>query len=225
MSRSDTKSKRGKAAKKAARKPPPRWRRYLVQAELELPPPSSAAGTATRSGSGDDDDEHAVVTLRWWQTRLACAGFAAVCALLLVTTAWSLYRSGTDREYARVARASVQKLTLRASSNERDLRIAPNPRSWSAAPDASLHAPEPPEMLNLFFPVGYTNYPSFAVIIDKVDHGRVLTVQRVSPDSNRDLRLSLNSSALGPGEYRIRLQGYSWQGKRVDVGWVRLLIR
>ena len=69
MSRSDTKSKRGKAAKKAARKPPPRWRRYLVQAELELPPPSSAAGTATRSGSGDDDDERAVVSLRWWQTR------------------------------------------------------------------------------------------------------------------------------------------------------------
>ena len=80
-------------------------------------------------------------------------------------------------------------------------------------------------MLELYFPIGYADYPSFAVTIDKVDHGRVLTVHRMSPDSNRDLRLSLNSSAFGPGEYRIRLQGYSWQGERVDVGWVRLSVK
>jgi hypothetical protein len=49
-------------------------------------------------------------------------------------------------------------------------------------------------------------------------------VHRITPDSNHELRLSLNSSALGPGEYRIRLQGYTWRGERMDAGWVRLII-
>ena len=145
--------------------------------------------------------------------------------VLLVATAWSLRRASIDRASAVSAAKSVHELTVRAASDERDLRIAPNPRSWSSTPDLLLRSPEPPEMLNLFFPVGYTTYTSFAITIDKADHGRVLTVQRVTPDSNRDLRLSLNSSAFGRGEYRIRLQGYSWQGKRIDAGWVRLIVR
>jgi hypothetical protein len=76
-------------------------------------------------------------------------------------------------------------------------------------------------MLNLFLPMGYSAYPTFAITVDKVDQGRVMTVHRVSPDSNHDLRLSLNSSAFGPGEYRIRIQGYTWQGQahRRGVGY------
>jgi hypothetical protein len=53
----------------------------------------------------------------------------------------------------------------------------------------------------------------------------VLELQRVATDSNRELRFTLNSSAFGPGEYRIRLQGYTWRGERVDAGWVRLVIK
>ena len=65
----------------------------------------------------------------------------------------------------------------------------------------------------------------FAVTIDKADQGRMMVLQRVTPDSNGDLRISLNSSAFGPGEYRLRLQGYTWQGRRVDAGWIRLRIK
>jgi hypothetical protein len=52
----------------------------------------------------------------------------------------------------------------------------------------------------------------------------VLQLQRLVPDSNRDLRFSINSSALGPGEYRMRLQGYTWRGQLVDAGWIRLVV-
>jgi len=65
----------------------------------------------------------------------------------------------------------------------------------------------------------------FAVTIDKVDAGRLLDLQRITPDSNRELRLSLNSSAFGPGEYRVRLQGYTWRGERIDAGWVRWVVQ
>lgn len=222
-----TSSKQKRRAKaKAIKKPPPRWRRYLVQAELELPPP--AGGTPPPRNAEDmaeDDDLSASPPLQWWQTRGIVAGLAALAVVALATSGFALHRAARDRIAAADARANARMLTLRASSSERDVRVAPNPRSWSAAPDLTLRWPEPPQMLDLYFPVGYTQYRTFAVTIDKVDHGRVMLIERMTPDSNRDLRLSLNSSAFGPGEYRIRLQGYTWRGVREDAGWVRLLIR
>jgi len=73
--------------------------------------------------------------------------------------------------------------------------------------------------------VGYADYLNFALVVDKADHGRVMVVERMTPDSNRDLRIALNSSAFGPGEYRLRVQGYTWRGDRVDVGWIRLVVK
>jgi hypothetical protein len=115
-------------------------------------------------------------------------------------------------------------LTLRPPSTQRELRIEPNTRSWSASPDATLRWPEPPELVDLTVPVAYAQFNTFALTIDKVDQGRMLVLQRLVPDSNHDLRVSLNSTAFGPGEYRIKLQGYTWRGQRIDVGWVRLVV-
>jgi hypothetical protein len=53
----------------------------------------------------------------------------------------------------------------------------------------------------------------------------MMVLQRVVPDSNGDLRIALNSTAFGPGEYRLRLQGYTWRGQRVDAGWVRIVMQ
>ena len=49
-------------------------------------------------------------------------------------------------------------------------------RSWSTAPDATIAWPEPPQLLELHLPVGYSEFLTFALIIDKVDHGRVMTL-------------------------------------------------
>jgi hypothetical protein len=197
------------------RKPknPSRLRKPAVQVELALPPPPGPPLPAEE------------VVLAWWQKPVAVASLAAVAALLLVLTVASQLNARRDRALAADLETRVKTLTLRASTAERALRIAPNPRSWSAAPDAVVRWPEPPQLLDLYLPVAYSDFTSFAVTIDKVDHGRVLAIQRMMPDSNRELRLSLNSSAFGPGEYRIRIEGYNWRGQRADAGWVRLVIQ
>ena len=199
-------------SKQSKRKGPPR--KPAVQAELELPPPS-----------GPGSVEFVELEPEWWQRRgfvLALAGALLLLVLLVVAA-----RTASHRDHERVAalEAQVKTLTLRAASQARALRVAPNPQSWSAAPDANLALPEPPELVELHLPVGYSEFRVFAITIDKVDVGRMLDLQRVAPDSNRELRVTLNSSALGPGEYRIRLQGYTWRGQRVDAGWVRLLVK
>lgn len=210
--------------KKAARKPPPHWRKFLTQAELELPPPSAGS---TYEVSADATGEFEYVPgfeAAWWQSKAFVLALAAACAVLGVAAAVSLWSAAQDRAAARSAAEREQQLTLRAINSVRALRITPNPRSWSAVPDATIAWPEPPQLLELHLPVGYAEFLTFAVIMDKVDHGRVLMVERIAPDSNKDLLLSVNSSALGPGEYRLRLQGYTWRGERIDVGWVRFKI-
>lgn len=227
-----TTRKQKKKKTPASRKPPPRWRKFLVQAELELPPPApETRERAATPNDPDDDATEAMMTeasgaadLAWWQTTPVVLSLALACVLLAGLTGWSLHRAARDRAAAVAADARVTTLTLRAINSERTLRITPNPRSWSARPDATIGWPEPPQLLELLLPVGYSSYLTFALVIDKVDHGRVMVVEHLAPDSNRDLRLAVNSSAFGPGEYRIRLQGYTWRGERVDAGWARLVV-
>jgi hypothetical protein len=145
--------------------------------------------------------------------------------LLLALTIAARIESHRDRAAATKFERQARSLTLRPASQLRAVRIMPNPQSWSASPDATLGWPEPPELLDLYLPVLYTEFRVFGITVDKVDVGRVLDLQRMSVDSNRELRFTLNSSAFGPGEYRIRLQGYTWRGQRVDAGWVRLVVQ
>jgi hypothetical protein len=161
----------------------------------------------------------------WWQRRGFVIALGCALLLLLALTIAARVASHRDRTLAADAAEQVKTLTLRPATQVRAVRITPNPRSWSASPDATLAWPEPPELLDFYLPVVYSDFKVFAVTIDKVDAGRVLELQRVSTDSNRELRFTLNSSAFGPGEYRIRLQGYTWRGDRVDSGWVRLVVK
>ena len=189
-----------------------RNRKPAEQVELPLPPPPGPPLPVEP------------LELAWWQRPNTVAGLATVafaCVVLAVAGKIAADRAG-DR--ADAAAAEVQKLTLRAASSERALRIAPNPRSWSAAPDATIRWPDPPQLLELYLPVAYSSYTTFAVTVDKVNHGRAMVIERMMPDSNKELRLALNSSAFGPGEYRIRIEGYDWRGNRSDAGWVRLVV-
>jgi hypothetical protein len=194
---------------------PLRRRKPAVQVELDLPPPPGTPGSP----------EVVVLEPAWWQTTWFVGLLAGAAALLLILTIVARVAAHRDRELAAELETQVRILTLRPASQVRALRVTPNPRSWSASPEATIRAPEPPEQLDLYLPVAYSEFKSFALTIDKVDAGRVLQVQRMAPDSNRDLRLSLNSSAFGPGEYRMRLQGYTWRGQLVDAGWVRLVVQ
>ncbi|RPI15134.1 MAG: hypothetical protein EHM60_05070 [Lysobacterales bacterium] len=195
------------------REPRRRVRRPAVQVELDLPP----------GGTPVVEDARAC-DARWWQQPAFVAGLAIATAVLLALTLGARVASHRDRERATELEARLKSETLRPATQARALRIDPNPASWSAAPDATLRWPEPPELLEIYLPLRYADYTSYAIVVDKVDHGRVMVLERVARDSNGDLRFSINSSAFGPGEYRLRLQGYTWRGQRVDAGWVRLVV-
>ena len=184
-----------------------------IQVELPLPGPQGVLPPVEAP------------TLPWWQRRSAVAGLAALAFVLLLMMVYAEVAAHRAKTHARELDSAVTLLTLRPATRGQTLRIEPNPRSWSASPDSVIGWPEPPELLEIYFPVTYAaGHGSFAIYVDKVDHGRVMVAHRVRPDSNGDLRLSVNSSALGVGEFRIRLQGYTRLGQLKDIGWARLVI-
>jgi hypothetical protein len=81
---------------------------------------------------------------------------------------------------------------------------------------------KPPQLLDLYVDMAETKHTQFMVTIDKVDGGRLLQIRRIARDSNRELRLGLNSSAFGPGEITLKFDGYDWRGQLEELGWVRL---
>ena len=189
-----------------------RNRKPAEQVELPLPPPPGPPLPVEP------------VEIAWWQRPNTVAGLAVVALSCVVLAIAGKIAADRANDRAAAAAAEVRTLTLRAASSERALRIAPNRRSWSAAPDTTIRWPDPPQLLELYLPVAYSSYRSFALTIDKVDHGRAMVIERIMPDSNGELRLALNSSAFGPGEYRIRIEGYDGRGQRTDAGWVRLKV-
>jgi hypothetical protein len=60
------------------------------------------------------------------------------------------------------------------------------------------------------------------ITVEKVDGGLVMQLRRIARDSNRELRMTLNSSALGPGDYLFRVEGYNWRGQTEVIGWMRI---
>ena len=68
------------------------------------------------------------------------------------------------------------------------------------------------EMADIKCDVSWSKFSCFRVTIDRVDQGRVAVLAHMPQDSNGHLRLALNSSALGPGQYQVLLEGLDWRG-------------
>jgi hypothetical protein len=67
--------------------------------------------------------------------------------------------------------------------------------------------------------LSWSSYSNFRITIDRVDQGRVAVLNNLAKDSNGHVRIALNSSALGPGEYQVMLEGLDWRGSPVPQAW------
>jgi hypothetical protein len=67
--------------------------------------------------------------------------------------------------------------------------------------------------------VSWADTPSFRVLIERRGEGRVLQLHNLLRDSNGNLRVSLNSSALGPGLYTIAIDSLNWRGEPKPAAW------
>ena len=58
-------------------------------------------------------------------------------------------------------------------------------------------------------------YHIFRVTIDRIDQGRVGVITNLVKEfQNGHLRIALNSTALGPGNYQLTIEGLNWRAIR-----------
>lgn len=80
----------------------------------------------------------------------------------------------------------------------------------------------PPELLDISIDATEGKISQFQITIDKSDGVRVMQIKRIMRDSNKEVRFSLNSSAFGPGNYLVKVEGYNYRGQTEPVGWMML---
>ena len=147
---------------------------------------------------------------------MAFALVAAVAGLIAYAVqANSLSKKVRDME--RTARAT--QMQAAGSTSTYRVQLV---RGKPAAPTLNLGWLTPPQWMDLYIDVSEGKYNQFMVTVEKVDGGLVMQMRRIARDSNRELRLTLNSSAWGPGDYLFRVEGYNWRGQTEVIGWMRI---
>lgn len=167
-----------------------------------------------RAAADADDAEHAArfsttSNSRWVLMLLAAA------LLGVVFLAWQNHGQQTQMK-AFAAKAKVLK--LRAPGSSETLRIVPS-NTRPVSPQLTISLAEP-KLLEVHLDVSDIQFNSYALTIDKIDEARVFVIRRMVADTNKELRFDLNSSALGAGDYELKLEGYDYRGATTEAGWV-----
>jgi len=161
---------------------------------------------------------------QWWERLPIWVGTAAVlCALLATIT---LVDTGKLRTQGRALAGLQQRLAtqpLDPPTSTRSITLIPSRTAPSRRSLATIGGGEA-QLADLKIDVSWSKFSSFRVTIDRIDQGRVAILHNVLRDSNGELHLELNSSALGPGDYQLTLDGLTWSGQPVAQAWATISI-
>ena len=188
--------------------------------------PSSATRAAMEVAEEGYDPEEARAEMR----RIYAADGASRM-LLIGLLAAVLVAAGVAVLYAMKANSLAEQLQG-AKTNLTAVQMQPPARQQRytiqlakakpESPTVALGWLKPAELLDIGIDATEGKMTQFQITIDKADGVRVMQMKRVMRDSNKELRMSLNSSAFGPGDYLVRVDAYNWRGQTEEYGWFML---
>lgn len=168
------------------------------------------ARDAMRPGFGGDGASRLLVI-----GLLAAVLIAAGCALVYALKADAL------AEQLQGTKTQLSSSQMQAPGRQQRYKIQPV-KGKPNQPTVALGWLKPPELLDISIDAREGKMTQFQITVDKSDGVRVMQIKRITRDSNKELRLSLNSSAFGPGDYLVRIDAYNWRGQTKEYGWFML---
>jgi hypothetical protein len=205
---------------------PVRLKAKLARHPLDDQDMQAAMATGSIDTSDDDeDDDDAGSPSRWQSSPGGSRVTVMILSVALLATIGGIVAllftlNAQQKELQRVVR-EAKAMQLQPPGSIQSFRTVLSENKPGAA-TLSVGAPNPARFLDLSVDVSKEAYNMYLITIDDVARGRVMQVRRVARDSNKELRLTLNSSAFGPGDYDLQFEGYTWRGETVPVGWIRL---
>ncbi len=161
---------------------------------------------------------------RFWENPWLATGLGlAVILLLGIAISFARGRAAQRRTIAALE-ARIAEQPLDPPTETRIIRLLPSPGGALNSPAVSLGADGRTQLDELLLDLSRSPFHEYRVTIDRIGQGRVEVIDGLAKDSNGHLHLALNSSALGPGDYRFTIEGINWRGRAVPDSWVTIQI-
>jgi hypothetical protein len=156
-----------------------------------------------------------------WQKPGVVIALAAATLLLLVASVVLAATLRTSSARLQAQREELRQQPLMPAQDTRAVSIMPS-RNGPPARSVATIGTGRTELADLKFDVSWSAFQDFRVTMDRVEQGRFAVLGNVARDSNGQLRIALNTSALGPGDYAFTIEGLDKWGKPVPQAWARI---
>ncbi|HUK01834.1 MAG TPA: hypothetical protein VLW26_06105 [Steroidobacteraceae bacterium] len=160
-------------------------------------------------------------TKKFWENPIVPLGLAGFALLLLIVSGILAGTNASKTHKIAVLTEQVRQQPLDPATSTRTIRLLPSRSGASSAPALTIGGGAA-QLVDLKIDVSHSAYREFRVTIDRVDQGRVAVIHNLLKDSNGHLRLALNSSALGPGNYLLTIEGLTWRGDPEPDSWITI---
>ena len=146
----------------------------------------------------------------------------AVVALVCGVAAAVLAGAGASKAH-RIEQLQKQltEQPLDPATSTREIRLLPSREGASNSPAIAIGGGGA-QMADFKIDESRSPYHIYRVTIDRIDQGRVGVITNLVKDSNGHLRIALNSSALGPGNYQLTIEGIDWRGDPQPDSWITI---
>jgi hypothetical protein len=161
---------------------------------------------------------------RFWERPAVPLALAALVVVLGIGILVLIGQLSDQRHQVSVLHKLVVEQPLDAAATTSTVDIQPT-HAGPAAAVARVIGGATAQLVNIRIDMTHSEFRAFRVTIDRVNQGRVAVLNNLIKDSNGELGLSLNSSALGAGEYRLTIEGLDWRGDPQPDSWAAISIR
>ncbi len=191
--------------------------------EIGLPERVNAALRLLEAGGKPEPWQEA--PKKFWEKPYLAIALGAAALVLLIATAM-LARSNSQKTVTIAALTQqVAAQPLDPATSTRTIRVLPSREGASSTPAVVVGGGGQTQLADLLIDMSRSPYREFRVTIDRIDQGRVAIINNLGKDSNGHLRLALNTSALGPGNYQFTIEGLTWRGEPEPDSWVTIGIQ
>jgi hypothetical protein len=156
---------------------------------------------------------------RFWEKPHLAIGLSAAVAALAIALGMVWSDSSTKAHRIEVLQKRAAEQPLEPAAKTQAVRLVPNFQRSSNSPAVTVGGIDA-QLADLKIDLSRSAYRMFRVTIDRIDQGRVGVLYNLMKDSNGHVRIALNTTALGPGNYLLSIDGMTWKGEPVPEAWV-----
>ena len=178
------------------------------------------AGLRLLEASGKPEPWQEKATPAWQKPQVTIGLAAAVAVLVLTLLMLGGSNAGKNRHITALSKQLLEQ-ALDPATSTREIRLLPSRSGASNTPAITIGGGSV-QLADFKIDESRSPYHSFRVTIDRIDQGRVGVITNLTKDSNGHLRIALNSSALGPGNYQLTIEGLGWRGEPEPDSWITI---